>query len=43
MLVLGLTALLLFAQLIPKTPWTTWSGYGGAADSMQYSALKQIN
>ena len=23
--------------------WTTWSDYGGAADSAQYSALKQIN
>ena len=27
----------------PKHPYTTWSDYGGAADSMQYSALKQIN
>jgi glucose dehydrogenase len=25
------------------TPYTTWSDYSGAADSMQYSALKQIN
>jgi quinoprotein glucose dehydrogenase len=23
--------------------WTTWSDYGGSADSAQYSALKQIN
>src|SRR4051812_14576628 len=23
--------------------YTTWSDYGGAADSMQYSALKQID
>ena len=23
-------------------PYTTWSDYGGSADSMQYSALKQI-
>jgi quinoprotein glucose dehydrogenase len=26
----------------PK-PYTTWSDYGGSADSMQYSALTQIN
>jgi quinoprotein glucose dehydrogenase len=26
-----------------KQPYTTWSDYGGSADSMQYSALKQIN
>jgi len=26
----------------PEQPYTTWSDYGGAADSMQYSALKQI-
>ena len=25
------------------SPYTTWSDYGGSADSMQYSALKQIN
>jgi quinoprotein glucose dehydrogenase len=29
---------------VPATqPYTTWSDYGGAADSMQYSALKEIN
>src|SRR3954462_11247481 len=38
--VAGLAALLLAAET-PK-PYTTWSDYGGAADSMQYSALKQI-
>ncbi len=27
----------------PKQAYTTWSDYGGAADSMQYSALKQID
>ena len=27
----------------PKKLYTTWSDYGGAADSMQYSALKLIN
>ena len=26
-----------------KRPYTTWSDYGGAADSAQYSALTQIN
>lgn len=26
-----------------KQPYSTWSDYGGSADSMQYSALKQIN
>ena len=27
----------------PVAPYTAWSDYGGAADSMQYSALSQIN
>ena len=26
-----------------KQPYTTWSDYGGSADSSQYSALRQIN
>jgi quinoprotein glucose dehydrogenase len=26
-----------------KKPYTTWSDYGGSADSMQYSALSQVN
>src|SRR5215469_10157679 len=26
-----------------QQPYTTWSDYGGAQDSMQYSALQQIN
>ena len=26
-----------------KQPYTTWSSYGGTLDSMQYSALTQIN
>src|ERR671914_382422 len=26
-----------------KPAYATWSDYGGAADSMQYSALKQID
>jgi quinoprotein glucose dehydrogenase len=31
-----------FAASAPP-PYTTWSDYGGSADSMQYSALKQID
>jgi quinoprotein glucose dehydrogenase len=27
----------------PARPYTTWRAYGGSADSMQYSALAQIN
>src|SRR4051812_44147291 len=38
--------LLLFAVLsssaYAQRPYTTWSDYGGSADSMQYSALKQV-
>ena len=35
---------ILLGQSIPlKPPYTSWSEYGGASDSMQYSALKQIN
>jgi len=26
-----------------KAPYSTWSDYGGSADSMQYSSIKQIN
>jgi quinoprotein glucose dehydrogenase len=40
------SALLGFApplKTVAKKPYTTWSDYGGAADSMQYSALTQIN
>ena len=32
----------LIAQSPAKPPYTTWSDYGGSADSMQYSGLKQI-
>ena len=28
---------------VARNPYTTWSDYGGSADSMQYSALRQIN
>ena len=41
-LLLGLA--ILHGQSVPKKqPYTTWSDYGGSADTMQYSALKQIN
>ena len=49
----GLTVLLLGFVLLrgvsapppqkQTRPYTTWSAFGGTADSMQYSALKQIN
>src|ERR1043165_4167042 len=31
------------AAILQKQPYTTWSDYGGGAEGMQYSALKQIN
>jgi quinoprotein glucose dehydrogenase len=34
---------LLFASSLVAQTYTTWSDYGGAADSSQYSALSQIN
>jgi quinoprotein glucose dehydrogenase len=41
---LSLTSLLsLRAANPPAKPYTTWSAYGGAQDSMQYSSLKQID
>jgi quinoprotein glucose dehydrogenase len=30
-------------SLFGAKPWTNWNDYGGSADSMQYSALSQIN
>jgi quinoprotein glucose dehydrogenase len=37
-------AVALGGQAAPaRQPYTTWSDYGGSADSMQYSALTQIN
>jgi len=46
-LLLGLVILLPGAPPPKKqpytTPYTTWSAYGGTPDSMQYSALTQIN
>src|SRR3982074_3767865 len=30
-------------SVVQKNTYTTWSEFGGTADSMQYSALKQIN
>src|SRR5580658_8016725 len=35
--------LLMPAFLWAANSYTTWSDYGGSADSMQYSALKQID
>ena len=49
---IGTFAVLAFAPLawttrgqsvLSRNAYTTWSDYGGAADSMQYSALSQIN
>src|SRR6185436_16491522 len=38
------TFLFLLASLVlPAQTYTSWSDYGGTADSAQYSALKQIN
>ena len=43
LLSLAALAALAWAQTSSRTaPYTLWSDYGGAADSMQYSALKQI-
>ena len=43
-LLLGLTPTTTSTQpSAPRRAYTTWSDYGGSADSMQYSALKQIN
>ena len=44
----GVTATLGFVSLLEaappsKAPYSTWSDYAGAADSMQYSSLKQID
>jgi quinoprotein glucose dehydrogenase len=45
--VVGVMALLVVTSVAgqstpAKKPYTTWSDYGGSADSMQYSALTQI-
>jgi len=43
-IVAPLALALLHGQTAPrKQTYTTWSDYGGSADSMQYSALKQID
>jgi quinoprotein glucose dehydrogenase len=42
-LIAAVAFLLCGAAPPPRRPYTTWSDYGGAADSMQYSALTQIN
>ena len=36
-------ALAMAALLVGAEPYTQWNDYGGSADSMQYSALNQIN
>jgi quinoprotein glucose dehydrogenase len=36
-------AALVTSALLAQKPYTTWSDYGGSADSMQYSALKLID
>ena len=41
-LILSIGLVTLTAQSPARQPYTTWSDYGGSADSMQYSALKQI-
>ena len=41
-LILSIGLVTLTAQSPTSQPYTTWSDYGGSADSMQYSALKQI-
>jgi quinoprotein glucose dehydrogenase len=42
-LVFLVSALAIGAQDLPRKPYTTWSDYAGSPDSMQYSALDQIN
>jgi quinoprotein glucose dehydrogenase len=39
----GLVIILPGAPTPKKQPYTTWSAFGGTSDSMQYSALSQIN
>ena len=41
-LILSIGLMTVTAQSPARQPYTTWSDYGGSADSMQYSALKQI-
>src|SRR6185369_13780850 len=38
-----ITALLCAQSGPPKPRYSTWSDYSGSSDSMQYSALKQID
>jgi glucose dehydrogenase len=42
LVVLPFVIVTLHGQPARKQPYTTWSEYGGASDSMQYSALTQI-
>src|SRR5258706_4759139 len=41
-LTLSIGLVTVIAQSPARPPYTTWSDYGGSADSMQYSALTQI-
>jgi quinoprotein glucose dehydrogenase len=41
--ILLLSSLTFGGQADERRPYTTWSEYGGSPDSMQYSALDQIN
>ena len=38
-----MSSLILASILLAAAPYTTWSDYGGSRDSMQYSALDQID
>ena len=40
---ISLALMMATASAQKRQTYTTWSDYGGSADSMQYSALKQIN
>jgi quinoprotein glucose dehydrogenase len=42
-LVVALAIAALKGQPASRPPYSTWSDYGGSADSMQYSSLKQID
>ena len=39
----AILASVLFSTIAFSQSYTTWSDYGGSADSAQYSSLKQIN
>jgi hypothetical protein len=43
LIITGLLGFVIARGAPEKQPYSTWSDYGGSADSMQYSALKQID